>query len=323
MTITFRPARRAQTPVVAGIAGISRTGKTYSGLRLATGLAEGSPIALIDTESSRGLQYAERFKYMHADLTAPFTCERYLEAIEAAKAAGAKVIIVDSMSHAHESSGGLLEQHEAELDRLMGGSTDWKRREKLTFAAWIRPKASHNKFVNAILQMGSDTHFVFLFRAKDKLVLQSGKEPVHAGWTPICSSRFEYEMSFMLVLPEGAQGRIDLKATSSGLRDPFQNFIKDGMQIDEEMGRKLAEWARGSSVDTADLVTANERRALIEALNAAGHEQGVASEWLRLKYGVSSSKDLKRQDYEAVFRRFSDKAPLTAELVTAEPGSEG
>jgi AAA domain len=242
--ISFRPAIREHTPVLLGIAGPSRSGKTFSALRVATGLAQGAPIAMIDTESGRGLQYAEKFTYLYGELGPPFSSERYLEAIEAAKAQGARVIIVDSASHEHEGTGGMLEQHEAELTRLAG--SDAKKRERMTFSAWVRPKAAHNSYVNRLLQMGTDTHFVFCFRAKDKLKIVAGAEPVHEGWTPICSSRFEYEMTSLLILPEGAQGRPDLSAKSSGLRDPFQNFVKEGIQLDEGLGQRLAKWAAGA-----------------------------------------------------------------------------
>lgn len=265
MNITFRPAIRTKQPLLIGLAGPSRSGKTRSALRLAAGLAQGGTVAMIDTESGRGGWYADQHKYLRGDLDAPFTSERYLEAIKAAKATGAKVIIVDSASHEHEGVGGMLEQHENELERMAG--KDWKKRERMTFTAWIRPKAAHNTYVNELLRMGADTHFVFCFRAKEKLLLRKGEEPVNLGWTPIASSRFEYEMSCMLVLPEGSQGRVDLTAASSGLRDPFQQFISDGQQIDEALGEKLAKWAAGvGERNDSDLAP------LIEQYRAAGVE---------------------------------------------------
>lgn len=238
---TFRPAIRTQTPLLLGLAGPSRSGKTLSALRIATGM--GGAVFMIDTERGRGLHYADKYKYDYAELLPPFTSARYIEAIQAAKDAGAKVIIVDSASHEHEGPGGMLEQHEAFLDRTCG--TDFKKRERMTFTAWIKPKAEHNKFVNALLQMGADTHFIFCFRAKDKLILRKGEEPVHAGWTPICSSRFEFEMTSLLVLPEGSKGTPDLQATAAGLREPLDKIFLPGVQLTEESGRKLAQWASG------------------------------------------------------------------------------
>jgi hypothetical protein len=244
MSFTIRPAIRAQTPLFLGVAGPSRSGKTFSALRMATGLAGEGSIVMIDTESGRGLQYADMFKYQYVPLESPFSSERYLEAIEFAKSKGPRVIIVDSASHEHEGPGGMLERHEEELTRMAGA--DEKKRDRSNFAAWIKPKAAHNKYVNRLLQLGPEIHFIFCFRAKQKLKIVPGKDPIPLGWSPICSDRFEYEMSFLLVLPEGAQGRPDLEALQTGLRAPFGDFIKPGMQLDEDLGKRLAEWAKGT-----------------------------------------------------------------------------
>ena len=48
---------------------------------------------------------------------------------------GARVVIVDSMSHAHEGAGGLLDAHEQELERMAG--SDLSQRERVKFTAWI------------------------------------------------------------------------------------------------------------------------------------------------------------------------------------------
>jgi uridine kinase len=41
MTVTIRPAVRENTPLIIGIAGPSKSGKTYSAHRVAAGLAGG------------------------------------------------------------------------------------------------------------------------------------------------------------------------------------------------------------------------------------------------------------------------------------------
>lgn len=144
-----------------------------------------------------------------------------------------------------KAQGGMLEQHDANLDGMAGN--DFKKRERVTFTAWIQPKKSHNAFVNRLLQMGADTHFLFCFRAKDKLLIKKGQEPSSMGWTPICSSRFEFEMTSLLVLPEGSKGVPDLEATASGLREPLDTMIRAGTQLDRSVGKRLAEWSTSGS----------------------------------------------------------------------------
>ena len=247
MTIHFRPAVREAVKLMIGIAGPSGSGKTFSALRIAKGLAGDGSIFGIDTEGRRMLHYADQFTFQHADLTAPFSPERYEEALAEATKAGATVIIVDSMSHAHEGPGGLLEMHDAELQRMAGD--DGAKRERVKFAAWIKPKAAHNRFLNAVLQMS--VHLIFCFRAKDKLVLvrnaQGKQEPVSAGIQPICSDRFEYEMTTMLVLPPGARGVPDLRAQACKLQEQHRSAIPEGQQLSEETGAALARWAKGET----------------------------------------------------------------------------
>jgi hypothetical protein len=251
MTFKFRPAVREQTSVMIGLAGPSSSGKTYSALRLATGMANGAPIFFIDTESRRALHYADKFKFEHGELVAPFRPSTYLEAMEAAKKAGAKVIVIDSMSHEHEGPGGILEWHEEELTRMAG--EDWNKRERMKFTAWIKPKREHNKYVNSVLQLG--VHVIFCFRAKEKLKLiknSNGKlEPTPQGWQPICAERFEFEMLALLMLPPNSQGKIDLEQEATKLQGQHAGLFPQGAQISEEMGQRIAAWAAGGKVAAA------------------------------------------------------------------------
>jgi hypothetical protein len=248
LTFSFRPAARERTQLLIGLGGPSGSGKTRSALRLATGLAGDEPILFIDTENGRALHYARRYKFHHGGLSAPFTPERYEEALEAALALKPGVVIIDSASHEHEGPGGILEQHETELTRMAG--QDWKKREQCNFSAWIRPKASHNRFVNRLLQMR--VHLILAFRAKDKMILvknERGKqEPVSIGWTPITADRMDYECTMMLVLPPGSQGRPDLTARSTKLSDEHASIVRNGEQITEDMGAALRKWADGGDL---------------------------------------------------------------------------
>lgn len=246
MTIEFRPAKMDKTPLMIGLAGPSGSGKTFTALRIAKGITSVSPgkIFMIDTEAKRGLHYAKFFQYEHGELKAPFRPENYLAAIDAAVKAGAAVIIIDSMSHEHEGPGGILEWQEEELNRMAGA--DYQKREKMKYAAWIKPKSGHNKFVTHILQNRVDV--IFCFRAKEKLELRSidGKvKPIEAGWQPICADRLEYEMTTLLVFPPQAKGTPDFTAKATKIQDQHRALFKPGMQIDENLGVALKKWAIG------------------------------------------------------------------------------
>jgi len=257
MTVTFRPAKREHTPLIIGLAGPTKSGKTFSAHRLARGLAKGGTVAMINAEGAKGHQYSDKFDYLAADLEAPFRPERYTEALKAALALEPRpaVVIIDSVSHMHDGPGGILEYHEDELDRLAG--SDEKRRQRSTWSAWVKPKAAENEFIYQMLS--ADCHLVLCMRAKEKIKLVKGKDPIDLGRQPIVGDRVAFETIFTLTLPPHSKGVPDLEI--SEMREPFDSLVPAGHQIDENLGLALAEWSAGAAAaspatpppDTAEL----------------------------------------------------------------------
>ncbi len=250
MTIEFTPARRANVPLLIGIAGPSGSGKTLSALLLAKGLSGGKPFAFIDTESGRALHYADDFDFLHADLAPPFTPARYWEAIKGATATETPVIVVDSFSHEHAGEGGVLDMHEAELQRLAG--EDYKRREAMKFAAWIKPKAAHKRLIQQLLQLR--THLIVCLRAEERVDLvkdKDGKLQVvpkrtlsgHVGWIPVCGKELPYELALSLVVTPDAPG----VPKPIKLQSQHRPFVPLEQPLSAEVGRALAEWAAGGA----------------------------------------------------------------------------
>lgn len=241
MSFTFRPAVREDTPLIIGLAGPTKSGKTYSAHRLAQGLAGGKPIAMLNAEGARGHQYADKFNYLACDIDAPFSYARYEEAIAEVAKLKPGCLIIDSMSHAHDGPGGMLEAHDAELDRMAG--QDWKKRERMTWTAWIAPKKAENSFIYALL--GLRCPVVLCFRAKEKIKIVAGKQPENLGWQPIASDRISFETIFTLTLPPHCKGVPDLSL--SEMREPFDSMVPTGRAIDETLGAQLAVWASGKA----------------------------------------------------------------------------
>ena len=251
MTFAFKDSNdiSGSLPLLIGLIGPSGGGKTLSALRLAKGIqsVRGGLIVGIDTEARRMLHYKSQYQFKYLQFGAPFTSLRYCDALlAAAKEANGGVVIVDSMSHEHEGAGGYLEYHESELDRMAGN--DWKKREKCTFTAWIKPSADRTRLINTILQ--TDCAFIFCFRAKEKLKIMRGSEPIPLGWQAIAGDAFAYEMTVRCLLPPGANGIPDWS------EDAFKNhvakrgnqhiaLVPDGAQLNEDIGAKLALWAKG------------------------------------------------------------------------------
>lgn len=247
MSYTFRRAVREKVPLIIGLSGGTGSGKTFSAMRLAKGMAQGKPFCVIDTENGRASHYADQFTFDVLDLRAPFSPDRYAEAIKAADQAGYPVVVVDSMSHVWAGDGGVLDWQESELDRMAGN--DYGKREACKMAAWIKPKMAHKHMMSTLLQVKA--HILLCFRAEEKIemVKVNGRMEVRKkeslvgkdGWVPICekSVPFECTCSFMLL------------ASNPGIPQPIKlqeqhkPFFKPTAPIDEYAGEQLAKWAAG------------------------------------------------------------------------------
>lgn len=268
-----RPARRERVPLLIGLTGPSGGGKTFSALRIATGIQQvsGGDIYFIDTESRRALHYADRFEFKHVPFDAPFGSLDYLEAIQFCVKQGAGVVIVDSMSHEHEGPGGLVDLHDSIVERMAGN--DYAKRERVNMLAWSEPKTKRRELINGILRLNSN--FIFCFRAKNSSKPiknpQTGKnEVVQMGYMPIAGEEFVFEQTLNALLLPGAGGIPTWFPEERGERtmvklpEQFRRLADRNKPLDESVGKHLALWARGeegSDTLAPDNPTAAEGRA--------------------------------------------------------------
>jgi archaellum biogenesis ATPase FlaH len=113
--------------------GPSGSGKTYSALLLAFGLCnDWTKIAVIDSENHSSVLYSHLGEYNVLPIQEPFTPEKYMEAIHICEQEKMEVIIIDSVSHEWDGSGGILDIH----SNMMGNS----------FTNWSKVTPRHNTF---------------------------------------------------------------------------------------------------------------------------------------------------------------------------------
>lgn len=248
------PAEREKTPILMGITAPSGGGKTYSALRVATGIVNvtGGEIFFIDTDNRRALQYADLFKFRHVPFEPPHSSSAYVDALRYVVRRGAGCIIVDSMSHEHEGIGGMLEFHESELDRMAGDNAG--KRESMKMLAWGKPKAARRTLILEIQRLGVPA--IFCFRAKEgvKPVRVNGKtEVVQQGFTPIAGDEFVFEMTLNALLMPGAKGVPTWLPENPGekkmtkLPAQFEFLEKITAPLDEKLGEGLARWSIGAA----------------------------------------------------------------------------
>lgn len=292
---TFRPAVRENVGLLIGLAGASGSGKTYTAMRLATGIAGGKPFAVIDTEAGRAKHYAEAFKFDHGDLAPPFRPDAYAEAIMAADKAGYPVIIVDSMSHVWAGDGGVLDWQEDELTRMAGD--DWKKREAVKMAAWIKPKMSHKHMVQKLLQVRA--HLILCFRAEEKIEMVRGDDGKMkiipkvtstglSGWVPVSEKSLPYELTASFLLTADAPG----VPKPIKLQEQHRALFPLDKPITEESGRRIAEWAAGGQkqattaapADGVEYITPEQ----VVELETLCQDYGIALDKLKAKAGVGA-----------------------------------
>lgn len=285
-TVTFSKAVRKGSHVIITAYGESGCGKTYSLIRLGRGLVgPKGKLGMIDTETGRGLIYANvGGGYEYAELTPPFTPERYIEAIDAAEEAGLDALILDSGSHEWEGLGGVLEIADSQTNR--------KGDELLGLAKWAKPKARHKRYVQRLLN--SRMHLLISLRAKEKMVQLTDKTPipkgmkigdiVSAGYQPIQDKRFIFETTVQLFLPVyDDRRRLGVPIVEKCPEDLWGAF-PEGQHISEETGQKIAEWVNGG--EPVDHNFDRMKRAAEEA--AAGGTPALREHWRSLNDAARS-----------------------------------
>ncbi len=294
-TVSFKPAVRKGAHVIITAYGESGCGKTLSLLRLGRGLVgPQGKLAMIDTETGRGMIYATAIPggYDYAELTPPFTPERYIEAIADAEGAGYDALILDSGSHEWEGLGGILEIADE------GKSNSGKALSGLI--KWAKPKARHKRYVQALLN--SRMHLLISLRAKEKMV-QRGDEIVSAGYVPIQDKRFIFETTVQLFLPVYPdRASLGIPRVEKCPADLIAAF-PDGRHITEETGRVIAEWVGGGeAVD----------HAFVELKRAAEEAAAQGTEVLRAHYKADRSLVQKLKSEEGNLRSIAAAADRDA-----------
>ena len=237
MPFAIREAVRGNIHLKALLASESGGGKTFSALALATGLSEGAKPVLIDSDAEKSNFDATPgpFHFDQIDLGPPFTPERYLEAFQLAEAAPNPVMIVDTMSDAWESPGGMLqmrdEQRNASGQKIKGPG------------GWNKPKERWMKLVTHIRQCRK--HVIFTARADYKIEMK-GKQVRDLGWTPVVEKRFVGENLVFLTMTADAPGMVNYQLPHR-LPDVFAPIFEDRKILSVETGKALAGWCRGES----------------------------------------------------------------------------
>lgn len=220
--MAFIKATKKQCKLRAGLMGVSGSGKTFSALRLATGL--GGKIALIDTERKSASKYADRFDFDVCELDFP-SIENMVKVIKEAEGLGYNVLIIDSLTHAWQN---LLEEVEKLTTTRFDGNS---------FRAWGVATPIQRQFIDVILK--SNMHVITTMRAKTEYVMELNEKgktaPKRVGLAAEQGKDIEYEFDLLVMIDRNHSAEV-IKDRSGKFQDEYIE------QITEETGKTLAEW---------------------------------------------------------------------------------
>jgi hypothetical protein len=219
----LRKSERKKARIKMALQGPSGSGKTMSSLLVAYGLCgDWNKIAIIDSENHSADLYAQLGGFNVLSISAPFTPEKYMEAILLCEKENMEVIILDSISHEWEGIGGILDIHSG----MTGNS----------FTNWSKLTPRHNAFVQSILQ--SKSHIIGTIRSKQDYVLteRNGKQvPEKVGLKGVTRDGMDYEFTLVFDL--------DIKHNALASKDRTSLFMgKPECRLTAEVGKTILAW---------------------------------------------------------------------------------
>ena len=229
----FEQVTRKKAKLRLALTGVSGGGKTLGALYIAYGMTgDWGKVAVIDTEHERARFYADRSdlgtgSFLYAPFAPPYSPDRYKQLVqEAAQIVGPDgVVIIDSLSHAWNNEGGVLDIK----DKIAG------QQGKNSYTAWSEAGKYQNDLINTILAV--DCHTIVTMRSKMEYAMQENDRgkmtPVKIGLAPVQREDTEYEFDIVLNI-----GR-DHLATASKDTTFLDRF---GQVITPELGVQLKNW---------------------------------------------------------------------------------
>lgn len=275
----IRRAKRHKLIAAIGLIGPSGSGKTLSALRLAYGMMKAkypdlsdeeiwAKIGVADTEHERSLIYEGmvfdglkigQFQFLPFD--PPYDVESYDQAQQALKEMGCEVVILDSISHAWEGTGGLLE-----LQQHYGGD----------FRSWMKVNPTYKHFIDVVTGVKNRVHTINTMRTKQDYQVErsevDGKIQIKkVGLKPVMRDSLEYEMQLVFTL--------DMANVATAAKDNTGGIFQGKPRIlSEEDGELIYKWLEEG--EDLHAKQEEERQAFIQMIR--GLEQEVGEEISKL-----------------------------------------
>lgn len=284
-------AQKKKQKLKIALAGISGSGKTYSALTLAFSMC--NKVCVIDTECGSASLYSDHFpEYDVLELTAPYSPQRYMEAITAVEKAGYECIIVDSLSHEWNGAGGCLDMVNAVTKADSRGNS---------YTAWGKVTPHHDALIARMIS--AQTHMIVTMRTKTAYEMgtnDKGKQaPVKVGMAPTQRDGVEYEFTIVFDIDQNHN------FTCSKDRTAMFNNVDIPQPLNADIGKKILEWLESG----------------VEVVAPIAKLQSVETP----KVEISLPEGVSRENFANIRGQFAVEAGIIKEAVINlqnEPGSK-
>lgn len=259
----IKKAERKAVKIKLAVTGPSGSGKTMGALLLAKGLANGGRVLVIDSEDGSSNLYADSklvgMDYDVIEIDAPYTTQKYIQALELGQKEGYAVIVIDSISHAWAGEGGLLDKKTA-MD-VRGGNQ---------FTNWAPITKEQEQFKAKIVH--SSSHVIVTMRSKQEYVVDQNEKgrssPRKVGLSPVQREGMEYEFTtvFDVAMDHNYSvskdrtgifdGRIEKLSEKTGIE--VREWLQSGKEMPVEAQASHAEQVASTVKNKHDLATAIE-----------------------------------------------------------------
>ena len=277
----LKKSNRNQAKIRIALQGVSGSGKSYSSLLLAYGICQDwQKIAIIDSENGSANLYSHLGEYNVLNLSAPYSTERYIEAIDVCEKAGMDVIIIDSLSHNWEGNGGILDVH-----ANMAGNS---------FTNWSKLTPKMNTLVQKILT--SSCHIISTIRSKQDYVIteNNGKSvPQKTGLKGIVREGTDYDYTIVMEL--------DIYNNALCTKDRTQLFnSRIPFKIDESVGKKIKNWCKdGEGYKDNEIIEMINACKTFDELNELHKNQPYVRKFTTYLYNRAAVIKGEARDYRA------------------------
>lgn len=265
----------------------SGSGKTYSALRIATGLAEcvNSRIAVIDTEKGSASLYADKFDFDVLELKEPYEIQDYVNSIKEAENGGYKVLIIDSSTHGWQR---ILEIVETlTINKYRGNQ----------FRAWGEGTPLYNSWVNAMLNFQG--HIIVTARAKTEYIQDNdgkGKSVIRkVGMGTEGRKGLEYE--FTIAADGNVEGNwLFSKSRISELQNKIIKYPT------EDFGKDLYKWL---TVDGVEVIETDPQK--LETIKKLMQETNTKEDGLKKYYNIEDFNELENEKADEIIEGLEKK----------------